>query len=50
MERFDDWVTDPDVDRAGVETLLVDRTHIGERYHDRYAVVSVNSIWPTLML
>jgi len=38
MTRFDDWVTDPAVTRAGVEEFLSDRTHIGERFIDRYIV------------
>ncbi len=38
MARFDTWVTDPGVDRAGIEAFLADRTHIGERYLGRYIV------------
>ena len=38
MTDFDDWLTDPRVDRAGIEAFLADRTHIGERYLDRYVV------------
>ena len=38
MTRFDDWVTDPAVTRAGVEAFLDDRTNIGERYLNRYIV------------
>ena len=38
MARFDDWVTDRRVDRAGVEAFLADRTHIGEEYLGRYVV------------
>jgi putative adenylate-forming enzyme len=38
MAHFDDWATDPGVDRAGVEAFLADRTHIGERYLGRYVV------------
>jgi putative adenylate-forming enzyme len=38
MAHFDDWLTDPQVDRAGIEAFLSDRTHIGERYLDRYVV------------
>ena len=38
MAHFDDWLTDPRVDRAGIEAFLADRTHIGERYLDRYVV------------
>jgi phenylacetate-CoA ligase len=38
MARFDDWVTDPEVNVAGVEAFLSDRKHIGERYLDRYVI------------
>ncbi|MGE5169863.1 MAG: hypothetical protein ACM3JC_05765 [Rudaea sp.] len=38
MARFDDWVTDRSVARAGVEAFLQDRTHIGEQYLGRYVV------------
>lgn len=38
MANFDDWVTDPRVDRRGVEAFLADRTHIGERFLERYIV------------
>ena len=38
MARFDDWVTDPEVNLAGIEAFLADRKQIGERYLDRYVV------------
>jgi phenylacetate-coenzyme A ligase PaaK-like adenylate-forming protein len=38
MSRFDDWVTDPKVDLAGIRAFLDDRKHIGERYLDRFVV------------
>ena len=38
MERFDDWVTDPEVKRAGVEAFIADRERIGERYLGRYVL------------
>jgi phenylacetate-coenzyme A ligase PaaK-like adenylate-forming protein len=38
MAGFDEWVTDPRIRRTGVERFLADRTHIGERYLDRYLV------------
>lgn len=38
MTHFDDWATDRKVKRAGVEAFLADRTHIGERYLDRYVI------------
>ena len=38
MERFDDWVTDRRLQRAGVEAFLADRSNIGEFFLDRYVV------------
>ncbi len=38
MARFDDWVTDPEVTRAGVEAFLNDRDRIGDRYLGRYVL------------
>ena len=38
MASFDDWVTDPGVDRAGVEAFLADRANIGESYRGRYVI------------
>jgi phenylacetate-coenzyme A ligase PaaK-like adenylate-forming protein len=38
MARFDDWVTDPEVTRAGVEAFIADRERIGERYLGRYVL------------
>jgi putative adenylate-forming enzyme len=38
MERFDDWVTDPALNRADVEEFLADRTHIGDFYRNRYVI------------
>jgi phenylacetate-CoA ligase len=38
MARFDDWVTVPDLHRAGVAAFLADRRHIGERHLGRYVV------------
>ena len=38
MRRFDDWVTDRRIDRAGVEAFLADRTNIGDLYLDRFVV------------
>ncbi len=38
MAHFDEWVTDPEIDRAGVEAFLADRGHIGERFLGRYVV------------
>jgi phenylacetate-coenzyme A ligase PaaK-like adenylate-forming protein len=38
MARFDDWLTDRDVNRRAVEAFLADRSHIGDRFLDRYVV------------
>lgn len=38
MARFDDWVTDPSLERRGVEAFLEDRTHIGKQYLERFVV------------
>jgi phenylacetate-CoA ligase len=38
MERFDDWVTDPAVTRAGIEAFVADRGRIGERFLGGYVV------------
>ena len=38
MERFDDWVTDPEVTRAGVDAFIADRERIGDRYLGRYVL------------
>jgi len=38
MARFDDWVTDPQVDRAGVEAFIADPALIGAPYLGRYFV------------
>lgn len=36
MEHFDDWVTDRDVTRVGVEAFLEDKTRIGHHFLNRY--------------
>jgi phenylacetate-coenzyme A ligase PaaK-like adenylate-forming protein len=38
MLRFDDWVTDARIGRAGIDAFLSDRTRIGQRYLDQYLV------------
>lgn len=38
MARFDDWVTDPSVTRAGVAAYVADASQIGRDYLGRYAV------------
>ncbi len=38
MARFDDWVTDAAVTRAGVEAFMRDKRAVGERFLDRYVI------------
>jgi phenylacetate-coenzyme A ligase PaaK-like adenylate-forming protein len=42
MARFDDWVTDPAVTRAGVEAFVADPSRIGQDYLDRYVVFTTS--------
>jgi phenylacetate-coenzyme A ligase PaaK-like adenylate-forming protein len=37
MDRFDDWVADPEVTRDRLSAFLADRSHIGEAFLGRYA-------------
>jgi len=38
MARFDDWVTDPEVTREGVEAFVADESLVGRLYLKRYPV------------
>lgn len=38
MAAFDDWVTDPDVTRAGVEAFVADLARVGSLYRSDYFV------------
>jgi phenylacetate-coenzyme A ligase PaaK-like adenylate-forming protein len=38
MERFDEWVTDPDITLEGLRSLTADPQRIGQPYLDRYVV------------
>ena len=38
MANFDDWVTDPEVTRAGVDAFIADRTLVGHLFLGRYLV------------
>ena len=38
MARFDDWVTDPEITRAGVEVFVADASLVGEQFLGRYTV------------
>jgi hypothetical protein len=42
MNRFDDWVTDPAVTRAGVEEFVADLDNIGVDLLGRYVVVTTS--------
>jgi len=44
MERFDEWVTDPEVKRARVEEFLADPTRVGQPYLGRYRVWTSSGI------
>jgi putative adenylate-forming enzyme len=38
MANFDDWATERQIDRRGVERFLADRSHIGDDYLGRFVV------------
>jgi phenylacetate-coenzyme A ligase PaaK-like adenylate-forming protein len=42
MARFDDWVTDPSVTRAGVEQFVADLDNLGRDFLDRYVVFTTS--------
>lgn len=42
MERFDDWVTDPAVTRAGVESFVADLDNLGKDFLGRYVVFTTS--------
>lgn len=42
MASFDDWVTDPEVTRAGVEAFMADPARIGTPYLGQYFVCSTS--------
>jgi phenylacetate-coenzyme A ligase PaaK-like adenylate-forming protein len=44
MAHFDEWITDPAVTRAGVEDFVADKTLVGRRYLDRYAIWTTSGI------
>ncbi len=44
MAHFDEWVTDSVVTRAGVEDFVADKTLIGQRYLDSYAVWTTSGV------
>src|SRR5579864_6129798 len=42
MDRFDQWVTDPDVHRADLELWIGDLTHLGQDYLGQYLVCTTS--------
>jgi phenylacetate-coenzyme A ligase PaaK-like adenylate-forming protein len=42
MARFDDWVTDPRVTRAGVEQFVADLDNLGQDFLGRYVVFTTS--------
>ncbi|MEO8119620.1 MAG: phenylacetate--CoA ligase family protein [Rhodoferax sp.] len=38
MDRFDDWVTDPQLKRAQLGAFIADPRRIGEAYHGKYLI------------
>jgi hypothetical protein len=42
MARFDDWVTDPAVTRAGVEEFVADLDNLGADFLGRYVVFTTS--------
>ena len=44
MARFDEWVTDPAVTRAGIGAYLADPSLVGQRYLGRYTVLSTSGV------
>jgi phenylacetate-CoA ligase len=42
MSRFDDWVTDPAVTRAGVEEFVANLDNLGRDFLDRYVVFTTS--------
>ena len=52
VQYFDDWVTDPQVTRAGVEAFAADKSLIGHQYLGRYFVCTTSGTTgvPTLLV
>ena len=42
MNRFDDWVTDPDITKAGVRAFASDPERVGDRFLERYTVATTS--------
>ncbi len=42
MRHFEDWVTDPEVTRAGVEAFVADLTNVGTDFLGRYVVFTTS--------
>lgn len=52
LKYFDDWVTDPEVTRAGVEAFVADKSLVGHHYLGRYFVCTTSGITgvPTMLV
>ena len=52
VKYFDDWMTDPDVTRAGVEAFIADKSLVGHHYLGRYFVCTTSGTTgvPTLLV
>ena len=42
MSNFDQWLTDPTVNRKQVEAFIADPAHLGYEYLDRYVVCTTS--------
>ena len=42
MERFEEWVTDPRVTRAGIEAFVADLDNVGKDFLDQYVVFTTS--------
>jgi phenylacetate-CoA ligase len=47
MARFDDWVTDPAVTKAGVEAFVADVSRVGDQFLGRYTVWTTSGVTGT---
>lgn len=42
MAQFEDWITDPEINRADVEAFVADKSRIGDSFLDRYLVFTTS--------
>ena len=52
LKYFDDWMTDPEITRAGVEAFIADKSLIGHHYLGRYFVCTTSGTTgvPTMLV